>query len=662
MKQIYTLLTATLMLAGTALWSGCSNSELLENEKPGTEKPDNQQAASFKFNLKGIGKTNTRAAGDGLTKDIEEKINTLYVAFFIKAGTNEDDYKLHRIFAYDASITFSDDSSDGWRNNTEITKAENTEDYVIAEPGTVGDYLAYFIANPDADMKAKFVEFQQSKDDEGGSTARTKLSDFKTLTTKKGTADGTVEEGEEGSKAARGFIMLGKWDIGLTPDDTTIQDINLERLAARFDFINSAATEQNSKVTITKITINKSAQQSKLVEQADATAIAPESQEVVITSWTDQTAYISAYTYENLNIGNTDNRLSIKIEYELTKGSAVNATKMSKTIYLTVGESDLAVKRNHIYRIYMNGVTGEFSVEVQDWNEGTTVTVPDKNLSVAYTADDLGKIGDYIYLTDGQLEFSDGGLRKAYLSGKLEWATDQGKTMPSPVEGKTCIGVVFSTRVSETDKNEHGWTGYAIAPKLDDLSNVQWCSSGTNNSEIPDVKTGKEMINDMDGYSHCQAMEKASSVSYPQYSKIKENAKKSLSQLPEGTSGWYMPSIGQMIDLYYNLAGMTSLRTTLQDVTFTTSAGSDQKKCAKGNYAFANTFFQKINSTSLLGIQKYVTSSSEVDATHYAHMHSGSISGGTEEVILYASYIKTTQYNGIYTYYVFAFTKPDPQP
>ncbi len=661
MKQIYTLLTATLMLAGTALWSGCSNNELLENEKPGTEKPDNQQAANFKFSLKGIGKTNTRAAGDGLTKEGEEKINTLYVAFFIKDGKGEEaNYKLHRIFAYDASITFGQQGS-AWQSNTEITKTAETEDYVIASPGTVGDYLAYFIANPDADMKTKFAEFQLSEDKESESKTRTTLSDFKTLTTKTGTADGMVEEGEQGSKAARGFIMLGKLELYLNADNTTLSNINMERLAARFDFINSAATETNSKVKITKITINKAAQVSNLVELADVTAKDLQTKEVTLWTNDKQTEYISAYTYENLNVGSSNDRLSITLEYELTKGSAVNATKMKKIIYLTVGESDLAVQRNHIYRIYMNGITGESSVEVQDWNEGATVTVPDKSLSVAYTADDLGKIGDYVYLTKaGQLEFSDGGLRKAYLSGKLEWAKDQGnQAMPSPVEGKNCIGVVFSTRVSETDKKDHGWTGYAIAPKIDVFSYLEWCSTDFDNPKIPNINTGKMMIDDMDGYSHCQAMEGASGVSYPQYNKMKANAARDLSQLPEGTSGWYMPSIGQMIDLYYNLAGMPSLRTTLQDVTFDDTV--ERKSCGSGDFAFANSFFQNINQTSMIGVGQYVASSSEAYGNRYVCINGGNGSG----VGLYTTYRKGSRYSTMNTYYVFAFTYPpktEPAP
>lgn len=660
MKQIYTLLTATLMLAGTALWSGCSNNELLENEKPGTEKPDNQQAANFKFSLKGIGKTNTRAAGDGLTKEGEEKINTLYVAFFIKDGKGEEaNYKLHRIFAYDASITFSQPGS-AWQSNTEITKTAETEDYVIASPGTVGDYIAYFIANPDADMKTKFAEFQLSEDKESESKTHTKLSDFKTLTTKSGTADGMVEEGNEGSKAARGFIMLGKLELYLNADNTTLSNINMERLAARFDFINSAATETNSKVKITKITINKAAQVSNLVELADVTAKDLQAKEVTLWTNDKQTEYISAYTYENLNIGSSNDRLSITLEYELTKGSEVNATKMKKIIYLTVGESDLAVQRNHIYRIYMNGITGESSVEVQDWNEGATVTVPDKSLSIAYAANDLGKIGDYIYLTTaGELNFSDGGLRRAYLSGKLEWAKDQGQTMPGLVEGKgTCIGVVFSTRVSETDREKHGWTGYAMAPKIDVFAYLEWCSSALDNQGIPNVNTGKEMIDDMDGYSHCQAMENATDVSYPQYNQMKTNAASDLRQLPEGTSGWYMPSIGQLIDLYYNLAGMTSLRTTLQDVTFSQSQPGDQKSCGNGDFAFANTFFQNINKTDIVAVDAQIGSSSEADTDRYATVSGSNASG----LILYIFYQRAVEYSSMGTYYVFAFTKPKPQP
>ena len=232
--------------------------------------------------------------------------------------------------------------------------------------------------------------------------------------------------------------------------------------------------------------MKSAAQTSRLMEVAEVNSNETfEEQAVTLDSWTNQTAYLSAYTYENLNLtdANASKRLSITIEYTLKKGSGAgeSESKMSKDILLKVGESDLAVQRNHIYRIYMNGVTGDFNIEVKDWNEGETVTVPDGNLDIKYTEKDLGKIGDYVYLTDGKLEFSDGGLRKSSLNGTLTWAG----TMPNPITGKTCIGIVFSNKMSDNDKAK-GWTGYAVAPEK--IANGEvWAKEGYtgDNDQIP---------------------------------------------------------------------------------------------------------------------------------------------------------------------------------
>ncbi|WP_418697845.1 fimbrial protein [Bacteroides sp.] len=654
MKQIYTLLAATLMLAGTALWSGCSNNELLENEKPGTEKPGNQQAAGFKFSLKGMAKTNTRATAEELTKENETKINTLYVAFFLNDGNGkEENYQLHKIFAYDDKATDA-----AWTDAT-ITKTADTEDYVIASPGIIGDYVVYFIANPDADMKANFAKFQLSAGSGAELQTRTKLSDFEALKAKSGTADGTVEEGSPA--AARGFIMLAKQSITLSTSATTVKDINLTRLAARFDFINSAAATTDSKVKITKITINNAAQQSRLMELADISQEELKAQEVTLTDWTDQTAYISAYTYENLNLkdANASNRLSIDIEYELTAGASAKAN-MTKKVQLKVGESDLAVLRNHIYRIYMNGVTGEFSVEVQDWNVGATVTMPDENLDIVYTAKDLGKVGDYVYVTAaGGLDFSDGGLRKACLNGTLEWDADFDNIRPVADKG-TCVGFVFSTRVSEKDKAS-GWTGgYAIAPQKVDVGSMRWAYGTYATADNPNISTAKytrDMVKDMDGYSNCQAMETDNTTTYPVYNAMKEEAKK-LTALPSETSGWYMPSVGQLMDFFYNLAGATTIRTRTNDYDFTT--GSGFWGFTGANYTLANRFSQRINNGDLVGATNYIDSSSEISKDYFVRVETSG-QQGTGSVVIYRV-IKANGNSKNECYFVFAFTKPDPQP
>ena len=645
MKQIYTLLTATLMMAGTTLWSGCSNNELLENEKPDIENTDNQQVAAFRFSLKGMMKPNTRAVAEDLTKEGEKVVKTLYVALFVKDGgtEKEDDYQLHRIFAYDDEAT-----GEAWQEYKITRPEDGTDAYIIEKPGTVGDYVAYFIANPDDGMKAEFAKFQLS----GGTGAelgtRTKLSDLEALKAKKGTADGTVLVG-----AARGFIMIAKQDITLSTDATTLQDINLTRLAARFDFINSAATESDSKVTITGITMKSAAQTSRLMEVAEVNSNETfEEQAVTLDSWTNQTAYLSAYTYENLNLtdANASKRLSITIEYTLKKGSGAgeSESKMSKDILLKVGESDLAVQRNHIYRIYMNGVTGDFNIEVKDWNEGETVTVPDGNLDIKYTEKDLGKIGDYVYLTDGKLEFSDGGLRKSSLNGTLTWAG----TMPNPITGKTCIGIVFSNKMSDNDKAK-GWTGYAVAPEK--IANGEvWAKEGYtgDNDQIPNYPIIKDLVNDRDGYTYCQLFA-ASKGNYPLYEKVVETMNQKAELPAETSSGWYIPSAGLICDMFYNLCGITAFHTSYQNDNISKSKNNGNqvlREFGPGVYKL-NAFSQRAAGQDLIATCNICTCS-EIEETDGAYINISN--SNTAKLCGYMN----KGGKGYHTFAVFAFAYP----
>lgn len=543
MRRIYMVMAAGLVLTGTALFSGCSNNELLENGNQGVEVPV-QPAENFSFSLKGM-KAGTRATADELTKDEEKAVKTMYVAFFVNNGSaDEKGYPLHRIFAYDDKITFDDNAENPWKLNTQIT--ESTGSFTIEKPGTVGDYVVYFIANPDADMKATFAKFQLSSSSGAEMATRATLKDLEALKIKTGTADGTTD----------GFVMLAKQNITL--GDPATSEITLTRLAARFDFINSAATAAaNSKVEITGITIKNSAQASRLMELADPSSEDIKEQVVDISDWepTDPATYKTAYIYENLNISgeNTAKRLSIKIDYKLKAGDDVEATEMTKTIELKEGDVDLAVQRNHIYRIFMNGVTGEFSLEVQDWNEGATVTVPDGDLAVNYTATDLGKVGDYVYNNNGKLDFSDGGLRKMYLSGTLEWTNMR----PAPAKDKgTCIGIVFSNMTSKKDQLAGYKKGYVMG--LKNANNAAWGIEG--DAGLSKVSTLGEFIKDLDGYSNCQIIKSKANyqTDYPAFYNAMNYGVVLPTDVP--TSGWYLPSIGQLSAIFYNFTEMSTLR------------------------------------------------------------------------------------------------------
>lgn len=298
----------------------------------------------------------------------------------------------------------------------------------------------------------------------------------------------------------------------------------------------------------------------------------------------------------------------------------------------------------------MNGVTGDFNIEVKDWNEGEIVTVPDGNLDITYTDKDLGKIGDYVYLTDGKLEFSDGGLRKSSLNGTLTWE----KTMPNPITGKTCIGIVFSNKMSDKDKAK-GWTGYAIAPEHIANEGEVWAKEGYtgDNDQIPNCPIIKDLVNDRDGYTYCQLF--AQSIdNYPIYEKVVKTMN-TKAKLPEETSGWYVPSAGLICDMFYNLSGMTVFHTSYQNDNIAKSNNG-------GNQVLRDFGFgaNKINAFTQRAVGKDLTftcnicTCSEIEKTDGAY-----INITNDYKVKLCGYMNKGDKN-YHSFAVFAFPKPQP--
>ena len=93
------------------------------------------------------------------------------------------------------------------------------------------------------------------------------------------------------------------------------------------------------------------------------------------------------------------------------------------------------------------------------WNAGGS-----ENVGVTITYDGTEtepKIGDYYY-SDGT--WRDGGLRKLYADGTMEWA----ETKPQPENGKNVIAIVFHAGHHENDASDYSATGIRSAevPRL----------------------------------------------------------------------------------------------------------------------------------------------------------------------------------------------------
>jgi len=185
-----------------------------------------------------------------------------------------------------------------------------------------------------------------------------------------------------------------------------------------------------------------------------------------------------------------------------------------------------------IYYIYLGGMTNTSTPETDfsnfnvyrnmNYTYKINITGPGQNdARVIYTAEPL----------IGQFLFSDG-----------TW----GAIADNP--GKTPIAVIFSTTTSPTDYNNGYTHGYAMA-----LKNVNHCAWGRDINTVytstatTDITT---VLTDYDGYTYTnQESLCAGAIAAKMYSGA---------TAPSGTSGWYLPSIGQWFQICVNLGGMNS--------------------------------------------------------------------------------------------------------
>ena len=176
------------------------------------------------------------------------------------------------------------------------------------------------------------------------------------------------------------------------------------------------------------------------------------------------------------------------------------------------------------------------------------------------------KIGDYYY-SDGT--WSDGGLRKLYADGTMEWAEPQ----PQPENGKNVIAIVFHAGHHENDASDYSATGigqqkchgYAVA--LQDAINgyCMWGFNGTelgccptdgsgDNYSTPDIDWSgyawtQKIITAAGGKENLNATEQSG---YPATYYAVVDYENNKAQAPANSSGWFLPSIGQMWNVYQN--------------------------------------------------------------------------------------------------------------
>ncbi len=167
------------------------------------------------------------------------------------------------------------------------------------------------------------------------------------------------------------------------------------------------------------------------------------------------------------------------------------------------------------------------------------------------------KVGDYFY-SDGT--WSDGGLVSMDIDGQnAVWAD----VKPDPVSGKTVIGIVCQTnpdRIADTEKTNGFTHGYVLATRIagdDPVNNptMHW-SNDYDFSCLKGAKLASTWYSNVNGYSETMTVKEFYgndlATWMPAFDAV---LNKFPVAAPANTSGWFLPSTGQLWDALANLCG-----------------------------------------------------------------------------------------------------------
>jgi len=207
-------------------------------------------------------------------------------------------------------------------------------------------------------------------------------------------------------------------------------------------------------------------------------------------------------------------------------------------------------------------------IEGATWTEGENV-----NVGSTYEQHDYGpiKIGDYYY-NDGS--WSDGGFIRYDNSGtgSVVWTSPKpAPTYENPVTGKSryVIGLVFSTdqsRIGASEKSALAAKGiepHGLVLCVRTILSSQWDNSANDETAIGINNVAgsatdplyDHVINEISGKEICDKIlaNRADQIANGNYLAVKDVT--SL-EAPLSSTGWFVPAVGQWIDMLRNLTGM----------------------------------------------------------------------------------------------------------
>lgn len=254
----------------------------------------------------------------------------------------------------------------------------------------------------------------------------------------------------------------------------------------------------------------------------------------------------------------------------------------------TTGKADEAGADAYgVYRLLVKPGT-EYTLSGELEYAGKPVTLDDKAVNLPagtymrYTIQADNAVSSYTKraIAVGDYYYADGSI---YPGPTTEQIVSSGSKADATVSlsnyipfEKGCIGIIFSTVTSATDA-EKGWTrGYVVALKnTEKEKNTFWANPiGTDETFLDNIAVADDdrftlLIADKDGYTKTMAMINNEN-SYTEttrpafFGAINYSAQYAA---PELSSGWFLPSIGQLVDIMNNLGGQSGLITATSNFT-----------------------------------------------------------------------------------------------
>ena len=282
------------------------------------------------------------------------------------------------------------------------------------------------------------------------------------------------------------------------------------------------------------------------------------------------------------------------------------------------GKFDFFGGKRYAYAITVkaNGIDVK-AVTGATWSDGGEENITSKQVQL-FKANEL-KIGDYFY-SDGT--WSDGGLRKRYDDGNMVIADPKPApvlTNPKTGASRAVVGIVFQTdksRIGAKEKEKLGGEdkvhGLVMCVK-NAATNQKW-STAWNISEFPKIcATIADSYNDISGYGNCEHI-RSSHGSFDNYPAFKDtDGYNTTCPVPTTTTGWYLPSVGQLWDIFQNLGCVTALADKDQQTSsLNQNSWSSQSKIS----AAINRWMTYIadENKNVFGNQNFILSSSEFNA------------------------------------------------